>query len=71
MINSQTFFSQHQGDIEHTKLIMIDIKMGDHLPIAQKTYALSIKHTQWVKEKLEMLEKSGIIYKVSPWSNPI
>ena len=30
-------------------------------PIDQKPYNLPLMHTQWVKEELEILEKSGII----------
>ena len=35
--------------------------MGDHAPIAQKPYTLSLKHSEWVCEELEILEKVEII----------
>ena len=40
---------------------MKDIEIGYHPPIAQKSYTLPFKHIKWVKEELEMLEKSEII----------
>ena len=54
-------FSLHQGDIGNAKLFTTDINTGDHLPTAQRLYTLPLKHTQWVQEELEMLEKSGIL----------
>ena len=61
-----------RGDIGHTKLLSMDIDAGDHPPITQKPYTLPLKHTQWVFEELEILEKGGIMSKaVSPWSRPI
>ena len=35
----------------------MDSDMGDHPPIAQKHYALLLKHAQWVQDELEMFEK--------------
>ena len=50
----------------------MDIDTGDSLPISQKPYNLSLKHTTWVQKELETLEKAGIIIcSVSPWTNPI
>ena len=54
-------FVLHQGGIGHTKLLTMDIDRGVHPPFAQKPYTLPLKHTEWVHEKLEMLEKAGII----------
>ena len=56
----------------HTKLITVDNEIEDHPVTAQKPYMPPLKHTQWVKEELEMLENSGIItHCVSSWSSPI
>ena len=59
-------FSLHQGDIGHMKLLSVDIDTGHHPCIAQKPYMLPFKHTQWVREKLEMLEKLELFHKASP-----
>ena len=68
----KNIFSMYQADIDHTKLLTMDIDTGDHPPIAQKTYTLALKHTQRVPDELEMLEKAGIISQsVSPLSSPI
>ena len=37
-------FSLHQGDINHTKLLTMDIDTVDHPPITQKHYILPLKH---------------------------
>ena len=50
----------------------MDIQTGGSLPILQKPYNLSLKHTTWVQQVLETLEKAGIIVQsVSPWASPI
>ena len=50
----------------------MDIDTGDSPPVCQKPYNLPLKHAEWVKQELEMLEKVGIIYRsVSPWASPI
>ena len=54
-------FLLHQGDIDQTKLLMMDVDTWDNAPIAQKSYALPLKHTQWVYGKLGNIEKAGII----------
>ena len=38
-------YSLHQGDIDHTKLLTMDINTGDHPPISQKPYILPLKYT--------------------------
>ena len=35
----------HQGDIGHTKLLNMEIDMGDHPDITQKPYTLPLKHS--------------------------
>ena len=48
----------------------MDIETGDSLPITQKPYNLSLKHTACVQKELETLEKAGIIvWSVSPWAS--
>ena len=37
----------------------MDIDTEDHSPIVWKPYTLPLRHTQWVWEELEMLEKAG------------
>ena len=50
----------------------MDIPTGDSPPITQRPYTLALKHVQWVQDKIEILEKAGIIAKsVSPWASPI
>ena len=61
MRNIKDIFSLHQGDIGHAKLVAMDIDTGDHPPLVQKPYMLKLKHTQWIWEELEMLEKAEII----------
>ena len=50
-------FSLIQGDIHHTKLLTMYIDKEYHPSIVQKTYMLPLKHTQWVFEELELLQK--------------
>ena len=38
----------------------MDIYTVDHLPSAEEPYTLPRKHTQWIHDKLEMLEKAGM-----------
>ena len=38
--------SLQQGDIIHTKVLIMDINTEDHPPIAEKPYTLPLKHTQ-------------------------
>ena len=65
-------FSKGASDIGKTPLIIMDIDTGDSPPVCQKPYNLPLKHAEWVKQELEMLEKAGIISRsVSPWASPI
>ena len=36
----------------------MDINAGDHPQMTQKSYTGPVKHTPWVSDELEMLEKS-------------
>ena len=39
----------------------MDIDTRDSLPISQKPYNISLKHTAWIQKELETLEKVGVI----------
>ena len=65
-------FSQDLGDLGKTPLMRTEIPTGDNPPISQRPYGLSLKHVQWVQDKIETLERAGVITKsVSPWASPI
>ena len=50
----------------------MDIDTGGNPPVCQRPYTLPLKHAEWVKKELNILEASGIIVRsVSPWSSPI
>ena len=64
-------FSENSGDIGRTSLIKMDIDTGDN-PVCQRPYTLPLKHAEWVKKELNILEAAGIIVRsVSPWASPI
>ena len=65
-------FSQDSGDLGKTPLMRMEIPTGDNPPISQRPYGLALKHVQWVQDKIETLERAGVITKsVSPWASPI
>ena len=65
-------FSTDSGDIGKTPLIEMEIDTGDSPLITQKPYTLPLKHDEWVKEELDILEKAGVIVRsVLPWASPI
>ena len=65
-------FSENSGDIGRTSLIKMDIDTGDNPPVCQRPYTLPLKHAEWVKKELNILEATGIIGRsVSPWASPI
>ena len=65
-------FSDNSGDIGRTPLIKMDIDTGGNPPICQRPYTLPLKHAEWVKKELNILEAAGIIVRsVSPWASPI
>ena len=65
-------FSENSGDIGKTPLIQMDIMTGDSPPVCQRPYTLPLKHAEWVKCELNILEAAGIIVRsVSPWASPI
>ena len=63
---------QKLWDIGKTPLIQMDIATGDSPPVCQRLYTLPLKHAEWVKCELNILEAAGIIVRsVSPWASPI
>ena len=65
-------FSKDSSDLGKTPLLKMDIPTGDSPPVSQKPYTLALKHVQWVREEIEMLEKAGVIVRsISPWASPI
>ena len=65
-------FSENSGDIGKTSLIKMDADTGNNLPVCQRPYTLPLKHAEWVKKELNILEAAGIIVRsVSPWASPI
>ena len=65
-------FSTNNEDIGHTNLISMDIDTSDNLPSMKKPYTLPLQHYDWVQQKIESLERAGIITRsVSPWASPI
>ena len=65
-------FSDNSGDIGRTPLIKMDIDTGENPPVCQRPYTLPLKHAEWVKKELNILEAAGIIVRsVSPWASPI
>ena len=65
-------FSKNNKDIGKTQLIEMEIDTGDQLPVAQSPYTLLLKHYDWVRREIEMLEKAGVIERsLSPWASPV
>ena len=65
-------FSTSSKDIGKTPLIKMGIDTGDSPPICQRPYNLPLKHAEWVKKGLHILEEAGVIVKsVSPWASSI
>ena len=65
-------FSDNSGDIGRTPLIKMDTDTRGNPPVCQRPYTLPLKHAEWVKKELNILEAAGIIVRsVSPWASPI
>ena len=65
-------YADNSGDIGRTPLIKMDIDTGENPPVCQRPYTLPLKHAEWVKKELNILEAAGIIVRsVSPWASPI
>ena len=68
----EDIFSKDSTDLGTTPLITMDIDTGDSPPICQKPYNLPLKHAEWVRKELEVLERAGVITRsMSPWASPI
>ena len=65
-------FSNNSSDIGRTPLTKMDIDTRGNPPVCQRPYTLPLKHVEWVKKELNILEAAGIIVRsVSPWASPI
>ena len=53
--------SKGSADIGKTLLVEMDIDTGDSPPIACRPYTLPLKHHDWVKKEIEILDRAGII----------
>ena len=68
----EDIFSESSEDIGKTPLIQMDIDTGDSPPVCQHPYTLPLKHVEWVKREIAILEKAGVIVQsVSPWASPV
>ena len=68
----QEAFSKNNQDTGRTQLIEMEIDTGDSVPLAQSPYTLPLKHYDWVRKEIEMLEKAGVIERsLSPWASPV
>ena len=64
--------SKGSADIGKTLLVEMDIDTGDSPPIACRPYTLPLKHHDWVKKEIEILDRAGIIDKsISAWASPV
>ena len=65
-------FAEDERQIGTTPLIEMSIDTSEHLPIAKKSYALALKHYDWVRDEIDMLLGAGVIREShSSWSAPI
>ena len=65
-------FSKSNEDIGRTKLVKMDIDMGDSPPVSSRPYTLPLKHCEWVQREIKSLECAGVITKsTSKWASPI
>ena len=58
-------FSSDSQDIGKTPLIKMDVDTGNSPPICQRPYTLPLKHANWVKKELHILESVGVIVRVT------
>ena len=65
-------FAKDKTAISTTPLTSITIDTGTADPVSQKSYAIAMKHYQWVKEEIEKLLATKVICTShSSWSPPI
>ena len=50
----------------------MEIDTGSSVPLAQSSYTLPLKDYNWVRNKIETLEKAGVIERsLSLWVSPV
>ena len=65
-------FSKNNEDIGRTKLVKMDIDIGDNPLVSSRPYTLPLKHYKWVQREIESLECAGVITKsISKWASLI
>ena len=65
-------FRKNNKDIGRTQLIEMEIDTENSVPLAQSPYTLPLKHYDWVQNKIETLEKAGVIERsLLPWASPV
>ena len=65
-------FSKSNENIGRTKLVKMNIDMGDSPPVSSRPYTLPLKHYEWVQREIKSLECAGVITKsMSKWASPI
>ena len=65
-------FSKHNEDIDRTKIVKMDIDIGDSPPVSSRPYTLPLKHYEWEQRDIESLEWAGVIKKsMSNWASPM
>ena len=65
-------FAWDETSIGTTPLTEISIYTGNSEPVSQKPYPITMKHYQWVKDKIEKLLTAKVIQgSRSSWSAPI
>ena len=65
-------FSTDPSEICKTRLVTMDIDIGDILPISQRPCPLQLKYSAWAQKELELLEKAGItVRSILSWASLI
>ena len=65
-------FAKDEASIGTTPLTEMIINMGNSDPVSQKPYPIAMKNHQWVKDEIEKLLTTKVIYSSSSsWSAPI
>ena len=65
-------FAKDETTIGTTPLTSMTIDTGTADPVSQKPYPIAMKHYQWVKDEIEKLLATKVIYtSCSSWSAPI
>ena len=54
-------FAEDERQIGTIPLIKMSIDTGRHPPIAQRPYALALKHCDWVRDEMDKLLEAGVI----------